>query len=98
MADGGKLHREIRVSHQPQDENDDSLKQRQRTLLLHFAGPDVQEIFPDTGTDKGFGKTVEALKDYFILFIAVKPRSTLRVPDTRSGSCNRNQTSQYSNM
>ena len=40
MADGGKLHREIRVSHRPQDENDDSLlsnyMQTARVLLFRL--------------------------------------------------------------
>lgn len=44
-------------------------KQRRRALLLHFAGPDVQDIFatlPDTGEATDYGKAVKALNDYFI--------------------------------
>ena len=44
-------------------------KQRRRALLLHLAGPDVQDIFstlPDTGDAKDYKKAVEALNAYFI--------------------------------
>ena len=51
-----------------EDGKDDN-KQRRRALLLHFAGPDVQDIFstlPDTGNAKNYKKAVEALSTYFI--------------------------------
>ena len=51
-----------------QPDKDDN-KQRRRALLLHFAGPDVQDIFatlPDTGESKDYEKAVKALNDYFI--------------------------------
>ena len=38
-------------------------------MLLHFAGPAVDEIFEnlsDTGEAKGYDKTVEALNAYFV--------------------------------
>ena len=44
-------------------------KRQQRAMLLHFAGPAVDEIFetlPDTGEAKDYDKAVEALKGYFI--------------------------------
>lgn len=50
-----------------QDKDDN--KQRRRALLLHFAGPDVQDIFStlsDTGTATDYGKAVQALNDYFV--------------------------------
>ena len=45
-------------------------KQRRRALLLHLAGPDVQDIFstlPDTGDPKDYKKAVKALNAYFVL-------------------------------
>ena len=42
---------------------------QQRALLLHYAGPDVDEIFdtlPDTGEDKDYKAAVDALNAYFI--------------------------------
>ena len=51
-----------------QEDKDDN-KQRRRALLLHFAGPDVQDIFstlPDTGTVKDYEKAVTALNNYFV--------------------------------
>ena len=44
-------------------------KQRRRALLLHLAGPDVQDIFstlPDTGYVKDYKKAVETLNVYFV--------------------------------
>ena len=44
-------------------------KKQQRAMLLHFAGPAVDEIFetlPDTGEAKDYDKAVEALNAYFI--------------------------------
>ena len=44
-------------------------KKQQRAMLLHFAGPAVDEIFetlPDTGEAKDYDKAVEALNTYFI--------------------------------
>ena len=43
--------------------------QRRRALLLHHAGPDVQDIFltlPDTGEPADYGRAVLALDDYFV--------------------------------
>lgn len=51
------------------EEDKDDNKQRRRALLLHFAGPDVQDIFstlPDTGTAKEYDKAVAALNNYFV--------------------------------
>ena len=42
---------------------------QQRALLLHYAGPAVDEIFdtlPDTGEDKDYKAAVDALNAYFI--------------------------------
>ena len=44
-------------------------KQRRRAMLLHLAGPDLQEIFttlPDTGEATDYTRAVEALKAYFV--------------------------------
>eukprot|EP00794_Sanderia_malayensis_P000880 gene880-178_t len=41
---------------------------QKRAMLLHYAGPDVDEIFdtlPDTGEDKDYKKAVEKLNQYF---------------------------------
>ena len=46
-----------------------TVKQRRRALLLHLAGPDVQDIFatlPDTGEATDYKKAVDALNLYFI--------------------------------
>ena len=46
-----------------QDDKDDN-KQRRRALLLHLAGPDVQDVFltlTDTGGVKDYAKAVDAL-------------------------------------
>ena len=46
-----------------------TVKQRRRALLLHLAGPDVQDIFatlPDTGEVTDYKKAVDALNLYFI--------------------------------
>ena len=43
--------------------------QRRRALLLHLAGPDVQDIFstlPDTGEATHYNEAVEALNAYFV--------------------------------
>ncbi len=45
------------------------LNQRRQALLLHLAGPDVQDIFstlPDTGDIKDYKKAVDAVNLYFI--------------------------------
>ncbi|CAH3192958.1 unnamed protein product, partial [Porites evermanni] len=45
-------------------------KQRQRAMLLHLAGPDVQEIFTtltETGDATNYASAVEALNAYFVL-------------------------------
>ena len=42
---------------------------QKRALLLHYAGPDVDDIFetlPDTGEDKDYKKAVEYLNTYFV--------------------------------
>jgi hypothetical protein len=42
---------------------------QKRALLLHYAGPDVDDIFetlPDTGEDKDYKKAVECLNAYFV--------------------------------
>ena len=44
-------------------------KKQQRAMLLHFAGPTVDEIFetlPDTGEAKDYDKAAEAPNAYFI--------------------------------
>ena len=44
-------------------------KQRRRALLLHLAGPDVQEIFTtltETGDATNYASAVEALNAYFV--------------------------------
>eukprot|EP00794_Sanderia_malayensis_P010468 gene10468-biopygen7634 len=41
---------------------------QKRAMLLHYAGPDVDEIFDtlqDTGKDKDYKKAVDKLNDYF---------------------------------
>ena len=45
------------------------VKQRRRALMLHLAGPDVQEIFltlPDTGAATDFDAAKTALNKYFV--------------------------------
>lgn len=47
----------------------DNTKQRRRALLLHLAGPDVQDIFstlPNTGQVTDYAATVKALNTYFV--------------------------------
>ena len=47
----------------------DENKIQRRALLLHCAGPDVQDIFdvlPDTGEPKEYEKAEKALNDYFV--------------------------------
>ena len=44
-------------------------KQRRRAMLLHLAGPDVQEIFTTltkTGDATDYNRAVEALNAYFV--------------------------------
>ena len=44
-------------------------KQRRRAMLLHLAGPDVQEIFTtltDTGNATDYARAVDVLKAYFV--------------------------------
>ena len=44
-------------------------KQRRRAMLLHLAGPDVQEIFTtltETGDATNYASAVEALNAYFV--------------------------------
>lgn len=46
----------------------DTNKHRRRAQLLHYAGPDVQDIFytlADTGENKDYKKAVDALNAYF---------------------------------
>ena len=43
-------------------------QQRRRALMLHSAGPKVQEIFftiPNTGEPTDYGRAVEVLKEHF---------------------------------
>ena len=50
-------------------DNSDTNKQQRRAQLLHFAGPDVQDIFrtlDDTGTVRDYNKAVTALYVYFV--------------------------------
>lgn len=50
------------------DDSPDVTKQRRHALLLHLAGPDVQDIFSsllDTGEAMEYDKAVEALNAYF---------------------------------
>ena len=50
-------------------ENSATNKQQRRAQLLHFAGPDVQDIFrtlDDTGTVRDYDKAVNALNAYFV--------------------------------
>ena len=45
-------------------------KQCWRASLLHFGGPDIQDIFstlPDTGTATDYNKAVKVLNKYFVL-------------------------------
>ena len=49
-------------------EDSDTNKHRRRAQLLHYAGPDVQDIFytlADTGENKDYQKAVNALNAYF---------------------------------
>ena len=51
------------------EEATDATKQRRRALLLHLAGPDVQEIFTtlsETGTAQDNSKAVDSLNSYFV--------------------------------
>ena len=50
-------------------EGEDDNKIQRRALLLHSAGPEVQDIFevlPDTGGPKDYEKAEKALNDYFM--------------------------------
>ena len=45
-----------------------AIPKRKRALLLHYAGPDVDEIFdtlPDTGGDNDYDTAVPKLNEYF---------------------------------
>ena len=45
-----------------------TVSKRKRALLLHYAGPEVDEIFdtlPNTGDDSDYATTVEKLNEYF---------------------------------
>lgn len=51
------------------DDASDTTKQRRRALLLHLAGPDVQDIFstlPNAGTATDYTAAVGALNTYFV--------------------------------
>ncbi|KAK3720930.1 hypothetical protein QZH41_014537, partial [Actinostola sp. cb2023] len=81
MASDGKHNVYSRVIITVQDVNDNapefnkseqrmniSLNEQKRAMLLHYAGPDVDEIFdtlPDTGEDDDFDTAVEKLNQYF---------------------------------
>lgn len=46
-----------------------AVRQRRRALLLHYAGPDVQDIFstlPNTGEAVDYNEAVAALNAYFV--------------------------------
>ena len=50
-------------------DNSVTIKQQRRAQLLHFAGPDVQDIvwtLDDTGTVRDYDKAVTALNAYFV--------------------------------
>ena len=50
------------------NEDNATNRQRRRALMLHLAGPDVQDIFltlPNTGDVKDYRKAVDALNAYF---------------------------------
>ena len=50
------------------NEDNENNRQRRRALMLHLAGPDVQDIFltlPNTGDVKDYRKAVDALNAYF---------------------------------
>ena len=50
------------------NEDNANNRQRRRALMLHLAGPDVQDIFltlPNTGDVKDYRKAVDALNAYF---------------------------------
>ena len=45
-----------------------TVPKRKRALLLHYAGPEVDEIFdtlPNTGDDSDYATAVEMLNEYF---------------------------------
>ena len=45
-----------------------TVPKRKRALLLHYAGPEVDEIFdtlPNTGDDSDYATAVEKLNEYF---------------------------------
>ncbi|CAB4019571.1 Hypothetical predicted protein [Paramuricea clavata] len=51
---------------------------QQRALLLHYAGPAVEEVFdtlPDTGVDKDYKAAVDVLNAYFILSLKLTQHS-----------------------
>ena len=50
------------------NEDNANNRQRRRALMLHLAGPDVQDIFltlPNTGDVKDYRQAVDALNAYF---------------------------------
>ena len=50
------------------NEDNANNRQRRRALMLHLAGPDVQDLFltlPNTGDVKDYRKAVDALNAYF---------------------------------
>ena len=60
-------------------------KQRRRAMLLHLAGPDVQEIFTtltETGDATNYASAVEALNAYFA--IRATGKFSIRPPDLSS--------------
>ena len=45
-----------------------TVPKRKRALLLHYASPEVDEIFdtlPNTGDDSDYAKAIEKLNEYF---------------------------------
>ena len=66
------------------NEDNANNRQRRRALMLHLAGPDVQDIFltlPNTGDVKDYRKAVDALNAYFAPKV-----DTTRLLDTVSDS------------
>ena len=68
-------------------------KKRQRALLLHYAGEDVNEIF-DTleGTGEDFATAKQKLKDYFKDYFAPKKNAEYEVHKFRQAKQSANET------
>ena len=74
-------------------EDKDDNKIQRRALLLHRAGPEVQDIFdvlPDTGEAKDYNKAAKALNDYFSTQVECSVRATwttVQKHEQRTGGC-----------